>query len=312
MAHTDEEADVLKVVEWIEGRLAGEIVLEEAARLVAVSKYHFHRVFHAHIRIPFAEYVRQRRLANAAGELAVTNRRILDIAFDHAFESQAAFTRAFKRTYRMSPGRYRRYFGAFMDKGKQQQSKEDANMRHEEYANGPSGWILAGSDPGDYDIGVDVATVHRGRASGRLQSRTERAQGFATMMQSFRAELYRGKRYELSAFIRTEEVASWCGLWMRVDGKGEDMLQFDNMGNRPITGSNGWSKISVVLDVSEESESISFGVLLAGAGKVWIDSIRFEAVSLEVPSTNLEEPIVLPDHPVNLDFEDMGESATGM
>jgi len=99
---------------------------------------------------------------------------------------------------------------------------------------------------------------------------------------------------------------------MRVDGKGEDMLQFDNMGNRPITGSNGWSKISVVLDVPEESESISFGVLLAGAGKVWIDSIRFEAVSLEVPSTNLEEPIVLPDHPVNLDFEDMGESATGM
>ncbi|OXS61601.1 AraC family transcriptional regulator [Cohnella sp. CIP 111063] len=304
MAHTDEKADVLKVVGWIEERLAENIALEDAARLVAVSKYHFHRVFHAHIGMPFAEYVRQRRLANAAGELVVTDRRILDIAFDYAFESQAAFARAFKRTYRMSPGQYRRFFGTFMDKGRNQ-SEEDTDMKQTEQASGPNGWVLAGSDPGDYDIGTDVTTAHRGRASGRLQSRSEQAQGFATMMQSFRAELYRGRRYELSAFIRNEEVASWCGLWMRVDGKNEDMLQFDNMADRPISGSGGWSKYSVVLDVPEESESISFGVLLAGAGKVWIDSVRFEEVSLNVPSTNMEEPVVLPDRPINLDFEDI-------
>ncbi|WP_372632891.1 hypothetical protein [Cohnella sp.] len=35
MAHTEEKADVLKVVGWIEERLAETIALEDAGRLVA-------------------------------------------------------------------------------------------------------------------------------------------------------------------------------------------------------------------------------------------------------------------------------------
>lgn len=305
MPYPEEAAIVRQALIWIEAHLKEEIVLEDAARVVSVSKFHFHRIFHAHVGMPFAAFVRHRRLANAAGELTSSDRRILDIAVDYAFESQAAFTRAFKKVYRMSPGRYRTYFGSFME-SQVVQSKEENVMAWNE-SSAPHGWILAGSHPGDYETAIDLGSAHQGRASGRLQSRAERPGGFGTMMQSFRADRYRGGRFELSAFIRTEDVAQWCGLWMRVDGKHEEVLQFDNMGNRPIRGTTPWSRHIVVLDVPEDGESISFGVLLNGGGRVWIDSVRFEQVGPDVPSTNLEDPVALPEHPVNLDFEAVGD-----
>lgn len=302
MAYEEDLADMLKALKWIEVNLKEDISLEEAAHRVLRSKFHFHRLFHAHIGMPFAGYIRQRRLASSAGELIVTDKRILDIALDYLFDSQASFTRAFKRTYQMSPGQYRRFFGQFMDRmDKQMEEDNTMNMHSKE----PIGWILAGSHPGDYEKSVDLVTVHQGKASGRLQSRVEAPTGFGTIMQTFKAKNYRGKRYELSAFIQTEDVTAWCGLWMRVDGKDEEVIQFDNMSNRPISGSGIWHKYSVVLDVSNESEAIAFGVLLMGGGKVWLDSMKFEAVSLDVPTTNIEEQTELPEHPINLDFEEI-------
>lgn len=49
---------------------------------------------------------------------------------------------------------------------------------------------------------------------------------------------------------------------------------------------------------------ISFGVLLSGEGEVWIDSLRFEEVDLSVPVTSLDTTVQLPDHPMNLQFEE--------
>jgi hypothetical protein len=44
--------------------------------------------------------------------------------------------------------------------------------------------------------------------------------GFGTLMQDFRAKQYVGKRVRFSAFVKSENVEGWAGLWMRVD-KGE-------------------------------------------------------------------------------------------
>jgi AraC-like DNA-binding protein len=302
LAYEENLEDMLLALKWIESHLKEDITLESAARHVSLSKFHFHRLFHRHIGMPFAGYIRQRRLASSAGELIATDRKILDIALNYFFESQASFTRAFKRAYQMSPGQYRRYFGRFISR-MDRQIEEDNIMNKQ--TKDPIGWILAGSHPGDYEKSIDLVNVHQGRASGRLQSRAEAPEGFGTMMQTFHAKNYRDKRYELSAFIQTENVTGWCGLWMRVDGKDEEVLQFDNMGDRSITGSQQWHKYHVVLDIPAESEAIAFGVLLMGEGKVWVDSIRFDEVSRDVPSTNMEEQALLPDQPINLDFEEI-------
>jgi hypothetical protein len=45
---------------------------------------------------------------------------------------------------------------------------------------------------------------------------------------------------------------------MRVD-KESKHVAFDNMHDRPITGSSDWKKYDVVLDVPQDSTGISFG-----------------------------------------------------
>jgi AraC family transcriptional regulator len=52
------------------------------------------------------DYVRRRRLAFAAAELA-SGRRILDVALEYGFETHSGFSKAFRRHYGCSPENYR-------------------------------------------------------------------------------------------------------------------------------------------------------------------------------------------------------------
>ena len=54
-----------------------------------------------------AEMLRQRRLEIASHDLIHTSTPILKIALSSGFSSQSAFYDAFKKTYHMSPGKYR-------------------------------------------------------------------------------------------------------------------------------------------------------------------------------------------------------------
>jgi hypothetical protein len=75
------------------------------------------------------------------------------------------------------------------------------------------------------------------------------------LMQSVRAERYIGKKVRLSGLVKSQEVVSWAGLWMRVD-KGKDMVVFDNMQDRPIKGTTDWQRYDMVLDVPPDSTGI--------------------------------------------------------
>ena len=157
----------------------------------------------------------------------------------------------------------------------------------------PRSWFLAGSAPGDYNSGVDPSVAASGSRSAFLASRSPNASGFGTIMQTFGAGAFAGKRVRLSAAVRSQNVAGWAGVWMRVDGATRRALSFDNMQDRPITGTSDWHRVEVTLDVPAESAEISFGILLHGAGKVWIDDIRFDEVG---PAQSVSQPR-------DLDFE---------
>lgn len=164
----------------------------------------------------------------------------------------------------------------------------------------PQGWFSAGSNPEAYEFTLDTQTFHSGSASGFLKSIKEKPAGFGTLMQEFVADAYKGKRMKFSAFVKSEDVKGWAGLWMRVEGAGHDVLGFDNMKNRTITGSINWKEYEIVLDVPQDSKIIAFGILLSGAGSVWIDEVTFEdAPNKDV--TNMEKP--LPSAPTNLNFQ---------
>ncbi|MCU6707740.1 AraC family transcriptional regulator [Paenibacillus sp. J5C_2022] len=287
-----------KALQYIESHLEEELRLEQIAAAAGFSMYHFHRLFQEQIGMTTADYIRCRRLALGAAMLMHTNEEVLHIALQCRFQSQEAFTRAFKKLYHLPPGRYRKLMASVMQK--RDDKGECENMERQEV----KGWLLSGSDPSRYEMGTDRKQVHTGQVSGYLKSVTaSTAEQFATMMQQFRADKCRGERVRLSAFIRTEDVKYFAGLWMRIDNASGDTLQFDNMSDRPIVGSHTWNQYSCVLDVPEDSATISFGVLLTGSGKVWMDGFAFEKVDRRVASTNMGMSTPLLDEPTNLNFE---------
>src|ERR1039458_6977661 len=77
----------------------------------------------------------------------------------------------------------------------------------------PSGWFLAGSRPGNYDTGVDRATMNNGQPSAFLRATMSDNQGFGTLMQSVNAADYAGKRVRLRAWVKSQEVTDWAGVW---------------------------------------------------------------------------------------------------
>ena len=144
-------------------------------------------------------------------------------------------------------------------------------------------------------------------------------------MQNREPGIYRGKRLQLTGYVNTEDVNSWAGMWLRVDGKVigkavtttvkrngdtrkvtssthdkelKKTLAFDNMSNRALTGTTGWTRCEIVLDVADSATNIAFGVLLNGTGQLWFDDLKFDIVNTDVPTTGGRNK-----EPLNLDFE---------
>lgn len=288
------EGIIKKSIAYIEEQLHESLTMEDIAKQVGFSKFHFHRIFLSLIGMSVTEYIRMRRLANASAALIYTDERILDISLYYHFESQEAFTRAFKKHYQLPPGQYRKLMLNML------KNKEESYMDKQ-----VKGWFLSGTDPFNYEMGLDRETVHLGKTSGYLKSTTVLDESsFSTMMQQFKADKFRGKRLKLSCFLKTKDVQSFSSMWMRVDDAYGDILQFDNMSNRSITGNTNWNRYSIVLDVPSDSSIIAFGIILSGQGHVWVNQFTFEEVDKNVATTNLETPSELLDEPFNLSFEE--------
>src|SRR5688572_8768492 len=97
-----------RAINCIENNLTEAISLEEISAVAGYSLFHFSRLFLDLVGETPGEYIRKRRLSEAARELVNSRKSILDIALDYQFQSQEAFSRSFKRLFRASPGTYRK------------------------------------------------------------------------------------------------------------------------------------------------------------------------------------------------------------
>lgn len=98
---------VQKGVDYIEAHLHDTIALADVSRVAGVSHWHFQRMFKALTNETLKTYVRSRRLAEARVQLVTTRDDVLTIALRAGFESQASFTRAFKRAFGVPPAQFR-------------------------------------------------------------------------------------------------------------------------------------------------------------------------------------------------------------
>ena len=149
-------------------------------------------------------------------------------------------------------------------------------------------WFKAGTKPSSYEAGNDEDIKYNNDSSIYLKSIADVKEGFGTIMRSVKPDEYINKRIKLTGYIKSENVTNWAGMWMRVDGPERNRsLQFDNMKNRPIKGTNDWTKYEIVLDVPENSTNIAYGVLVHGNGRIWLVNPIFEEVGNNIPTTNI-------------------------
>ncbi len=95
-------------MDFIAENLTDNPSLDEIAAAAAFSKFHFHRLFQAHVGETVLEFTRRLRLENAAVHLHFDPAKdITSIALDCGFSSSQNFAKAFKKHFGMSPSQYR-------------------------------------------------------------------------------------------------------------------------------------------------------------------------------------------------------------
>ncbi len=94
-------------VRIIERELENDLGLDDLARRLGVSPFHFHRLFTANVGEPPAAHVRRLRLERAALRLKHSRRSVTEIAFAAGYETHESFTRAFKSRFGMPPRQFR-------------------------------------------------------------------------------------------------------------------------------------------------------------------------------------------------------------
>ena len=156
----------------------------------------------------------------------------------------------------------------------------------------PASWHVGGQG---YRLSLDTLQPHDGRLSLRSE-RTDmtpydRAAGrFGVATQSTLPSQSLGRSVRLSGWIRTETVDSgFVGLWLRIDGPG-GVLAFDNMNQRGVRATTPWTRHVIVLPVDSAATRISFGILHAGTGTAWFDSLTLEAFGPIRPSSVVIAP----------------------
>jgi AraC family transcriptional regulator len=92
---------------YLEGHLSGDLSVESVAAAVGVSRFHATRAFALAIGLSISEYVRARRLSEAAKALAAGAADILGIALEAGYGSHEAFTRAFRQRFGKTPEQVR-------------------------------------------------------------------------------------------------------------------------------------------------------------------------------------------------------------
>ena len=93
------ERRMIRVIEHIHADPAGDLSLDRLAEVAAMSRFHWHRVFHGMTGETCAQAVRRVRLHRAACWLVQTDWPVTQVAARAGYPDRHAFQRAFKAAY---------------------------------------------------------------------------------------------------------------------------------------------------------------------------------------------------------------------
>lgn len=93
---------IQKSIDYIEDNLKTDITVKELSEMAGFSMFHYYRLFHSAVGLPVMQYITRRRLLNALYDMHCGEKMVV-VALDYGFETQAGFYKAFIREFGYTP-----------------------------------------------------------------------------------------------------------------------------------------------------------------------------------------------------------------
>lgn len=95
---------IKSAIDYIESNIKEDIKVEDVANHAFISSYYLQVGFQIMTGYAVGEYIRNRKLYLSALDL-LKGKKVIDVAFDYAYETPEAFTKAFKKFHGVAPSK---------------------------------------------------------------------------------------------------------------------------------------------------------------------------------------------------------------
>lgn len=172
---------------------------------------------------------------------------------------------------------------------------------------GIDGWSVTSAGPTVEFTGTVVHGGSRsvalvgGGPSGRCSTPTA-TRLMPRVKQTVDVGRYAGKRIRVSAYMKSQNLCRWGTFYADLEDKSGNssvLRAHDDFYSRPVPSTSDWAEYGIVMDVPSPNSVLTVGAFLDGGGTLYVDDVRIEEVSAEVPLTGAW---VL-DRQTNTDFE---------
>jgi len=94
---------VIAVIQYISSNIETKLDLKKIASIACTSPYHFHRLFKQETTITLKKFIESLKIEKAFQMLLQHDSKIQDVASYLGYNDSETFSRAFKRSYKVSP-----------------------------------------------------------------------------------------------------------------------------------------------------------------------------------------------------------------
>lgn len=93
---------IQRTIDYIEDNLKTDITAKELSEMAGFSMYHYYRLFQGAVGLPVMQYITRRKLLNALYDMHCGEKMVV-VALNYGFETQAGFYKAFIREFGYTP-----------------------------------------------------------------------------------------------------------------------------------------------------------------------------------------------------------------
>lgn len=99
---------IQKTIELIDQHHDENLDIDYLSKEAALSPFYYQKLFKRLVKLTVMDYIKGRRLSFALEDLKTSNKRIIDVALDHGFNSHENFSKCFKEAFQITPENYRK------------------------------------------------------------------------------------------------------------------------------------------------------------------------------------------------------------